>query len=267
MKEFRRCSLVIAAFLLAEPSLLQGQESVVTPLSTDLVDSSPSPTSSGFRLSEVRFDPNDEVPNARERSGAVFQSFRPGSVWVGTRPEFIVPTVEVGGEERLECTDVFASQQYLLAHYGYDHYQTKAVSIVDKNRKEVAFLTGFAYEDLSRVFFDSEKDIVYFTTLEHNLRGAEKARLVAYSLGGEKVLWRSDAGTAHGDFLVYEKHILTHYGFSGEDDFVCVIDRGSGKTLKKLSIATAASHLIETEEDLITVPCYTGVLTLRFEEE
>ncbi|MEM6279332.1 MAG: hypothetical protein AAF733_07645, partial [Verrucomicrobiota bacterium] len=88
----------------------------------------------------------------------------------------------------------------------------------------------------------------------------------AYSLKDESIVWKSDAGTAHGNFLVYDKHIVTHYGFTAEDDFVCVIDRGTGRTLKKYEIATAASHLLRGEGPEIVVPCYSGVLTLSFEE-
>ena len=148
-----------------------------------------------------------------------------------------------------------------------DHYQTKAVSVISPAQKEVALLTAFAYENISRVHYDAKEGLIYFTTLEGNNDGPEKARLLAYSLKDEKVLWRSEAGTAHGDFLVFGKHILTHYGFTGEDDFVCVIDRGSGRTLRKHKIATAASHLLRIDGNTVVAPCYTGILTFSFEEE
>ena len=73
-------------------------------------------------------------------------------------------------------------------------------------------------------------------------------------------------GIAHGNFIAYEKHIVTHYGFTGEDDFICVIDKGNGKTLKKHKIKTAANALIRDGETIIA-PCYAGVVEVRFEEE
>ncbi|MDA7921714.1 hypothetical protein N9B73_08160 [Verrucomicrobiales bacterium] len=77
----------------------------------------------------------------------------------------------------------------------------------------------------------------------------------------------TDSGVAHGNFIVREQHILTHFGFTGEDDFLCVIDRGSGKTLKKEKLKTAANRLIEEKDGSITVPAYTGVYRYEFSEK
>ncbi len=258
--------IAISTLFLAVAST-EAAEPAVVPLTTEMIGEAPAGASRGFSLKEIKFDENASINDARERSGAVFMSYKRGSKWLGEIPEFIVPQLEVGGEELLDCTDVFEDGKFILAHYGWDHYQTKAVSVVDANRSEVVLLTAFAYEDISRVHYDSENGVVYFTTLAGHYDGSEKARRIAYSIEEEKVLWRSDPGTAHGDFIVYEDHILTHYGFTGVDDFICVIDRRSGHTLKKHQIATAASHLIKGEGGVITVPCYSGVMTFTFEEQ
>lgn len=259
----RLCGLL--CFVSGFPGL-EAEDVKVFPLSTELVEGERKGASEGFVLAEAGFDSSAEISDARERSGAVYMSFKPGAVWAGELPGFIVTEMEIGGEERVFCTDVFESGDFLFVHYGIDHYQTKAVSVIDKERREVALLTAFAYEDVSRLHFDEDENTVYFTTLEGNLDGQEEARLIAYSLAEEKVLWQSDAGTAHGDFLVYKKHIVTHYGFTGEEDFVCVIDRGSGAVLKKQKISTAASHLWRGEGDEIIAPCYTGVVRFSFRE-
>ena len=161
---------------------------------------------------------------------------------------------------------MFESNGLIYAHYGSDHYQTKAVVVVDETRKELVRFTAFSIENISRAIYDPETGILYYSTVEGNTDGKEKARLYAFSTKEEKQLWRSDAGTSHGNFLVKGKHILTHYGFTGEDDFLFVIDKGSGKTLKKAKLKTAADLLIE-EGSNILVPCYEGSYVFSFAEE
>ncbi|MEM1443518.1 MAG: hypothetical protein AAGF67_14325 [Verrucomicrobiota bacterium] len=265
MKCGRLLPLVSSILLLSHPAV--AQETQVHPISTESVKGTGIDLSEGFVFEEIGFDASAEIADAREKSGAVFLSFRPGNVWVGARPEFVVSEMEIGREGRVFATDVYESGDLLFVHYGVDHYQTKTVSVIDSARREIALFTAFSYENVSRLYYDRMEGTLYFTILEGNLDGREKALLIAYSLKHEAVLWKSEVGSAHGNFLVYDKHILTHYGFTGEDDFLYVIDRGSGRTLKKHKIATAASHLLKGKGNEVIVPCYTGVLTFSFEEK
>ncbi|MEM9018655.1 MAG: hypothetical protein AAGC68_16725 [Verrucomicrobiota bacterium] len=250
------------------PFLSFAEEVRTIPIFVDAIEEAPAAKSEGATLKETGFDASAEIKDFKNRSGVVFQSYRPGSIWHGARPEFVAPEIEIGGEEVLPCTDVYEDGRFLYAHYGTDHYQTRAVSVIDANRRELLRLTAFSLEDISRLAFVPESGTVYFTTLEGNLDGKEKARLHAFSVAAERALWTSEAGVAHGDFLLFGKHLMTKYGFTGEDDFVFLIDRGNGKTVAKHRLTTAASALLRVgDSPAVTVPCYTGVVSLSVEEE
>lgn len=222
--------------------------------------------SNGFVLEELKFNPSGGVAGAKALSGSVYESYRPGNVWHGELPGFISPEMEVGGEEVLPCTDVYESGRFIYAHYGPDHYQTKAISIIDETRKEVALITAFSVANIARAIYEPETGIFYYSVVEGNLDGKDEARLHAFSTEEGVELWRSEAGTSHGNFLVEDKHIISHYGFTDEDDFLFVIDKGSGKTLKKTQLKTAANLVIK-EGSKILVPCYQGSHEFSFSEE
>lgn len=223
-------------------------------------------TSSGFELEQIKFDSSGSVGGAKSLSGSIYESYRPGNVWHGQLPGFVASELEVGGEEVLPCTDVFESGKLIYAHYGPDHYQTKAISITDETRKEVATITAFSLENIARAIYDPENGILYYSVVEGNTDGKDKARIHAFSTKDGVELWRSAAGTSHGNFLVKDKHIISHYGFTGEDDFVYVLDKGTGKTLKEAKLKTAADLVIE-EGSKILVPCYQGKYEFSFTEK
>jgi len=243
-----------------------GDTSVEIEISKEAIEKAPPAKSTGFSLEQTRFDASADLTGEKNRSGAVFQSFKPGNIWYGELPGFVPPEIEIGGEERFSCTDVYDDGPFLYAHYGLDHYKTQVVVVIDQNRHEVLRLNAYSQPNISRVNYDPETEIIYYTIEEANTGTKANAMLHAFSLTEKKQLWRSDVGIAHGNFIAYEKHIVTHYGFTGEDDFICVIDKGNGKTLKKHKIKTAANALIRDGETIIA-PCYEGVVEVRFEEE
>ncbi|MAS92302.1 MAG: hypothetical protein CMO55_03820 [Verrucomicrobiales bacterium] len=246
--------LLVPHFLSAEPIVLSTESGGKAEAASE-----------GFVLEQLKFNPSGGVSGAKALSGSVYESYRPGNVWHGELPGFISPEIEVGGEEVLPCTDVYESGRLIYAHYGPDHYQTKAISIIDETRKEVALISAFSVENIARAIFDPETGILYYSVVEGNLDGKDKARIHAFSTKEGVELWRSEAGTSHGNFLVEDQHIISHYGFTDEDDFLFVIDKGNGKTLKKSQLKTAADLVIK-EGSKILVPCYQGSYEFSFSE-
>jgi|GEM_PF-791562 len=224
--------------------------------------------SGGFTLSEISFDESASMsdPERRSASGILLASHTPRTIWHGERPGFAPPRRMIAGSgDLLPLTDVIESGDFLCLHYGKDHYQTKIVVVIDVNRHEVLEIDTGAAGNISRLYCDPATETIYYTTVEGNIGEAERARLHAYSVRESKPLWSTDTATAQGDFLVFGKHILCHYGFTAQDDFINVIDKGSGKVLKKHRIATAASNLIPEGEGIL-VPCYRGIYEIAFSE-
>ncbi|MDF1738525.1 MAG: hypothetical protein P1U86_05150 [Verrucomicrobiales bacterium] len=220
--------------------------------------------SKGFTIKQLSFDSSGSVAEEKEKSGVLFSSYKPGAVWSGELPPFFEKSIVIGGEDEFPITDVTSSGRYLFGYYGSDHYETRVVSVVDQNRHNPFEFTAYGSGDIS--FCVIRDGVLYYSVVEGNIGEKQNARLYAFSIEEEKQLWKSDSGVAHGNFIVRENHILTHYGFTAEDDFLCVIDRGNGKTLKKEKLKTAVNRLIEEEDGAITVPAYTGVYRYSFTE-
>lgn len=232
-------------------------------------DARPKAVSAGFTLTQTSFDEDEQMPEELQHAGAgvIFNSFKPGNVWNGGRPDFVEESILTPwGGGSIPNTDVYETGGFYFAHFGEDHYQTKLILILDLKGEPVRIVDCRGVGNVARMVWDPKAEIVYYTTLERNLGDAEDAILHAYSTKNQAPLWKSKSATAKGNFVVYQKHILTHYGFTSQDDFVNVIDKGSGEVLKKHKVKTAADYLIKME-DSVVVPCYTGVYEFTFSEK
>lgn len=255
------------SLLVGFPSLLPAQEAgtLQIAITGDPVDKKPTALSKGFTLSRLGFDASESIAEEKEKGGVVFSSYKPGAVWSGAVPAHFAKTLTIGGEDEFPITDVIRSGDYWFGFYGSDHYLTRALSVVDEDRRIAYEFTALGVKDLS--FCAIEDGVLYYTTVEANLGEKDQARLYAFSIDEGKQLWASDSGVAHGDFIVRGKHLIAHYGFTDQEDFLCVIDRGNGKTLKKEKLKTAASRLIVGDDGTITIPAYTGVYRYAFTEK
>lgn len=91
-------------------------------------------------------------------------------------------------------------------------------------------------------------DVVYFNEACQSYSREAKGKcssLVALDPYAKKVLWRTPALTSNNRIMVYEKYIVSGYGFTAEPDFLFVIRRKDGKVMQKLSIPSAHEDLID----------------------
>lgn len=240
-------------------------ETVQITITKESADTKPVALSKGFTLKQLSFDPSASVESEKQKSGVEFSSYKPGSIWSGDLPSFFPKTLVIGGEDEFPITDVIRSGASLFGLYGNDHYLTRVISVIDQNQRSPFKFTTSEINDFA--FCALEDGILYYTTVEGNIGEKQNARLHAFSINERKQLWATDSGVAHGNFIVRKNHILTHFGFTAEEDYLCVIDRGNGRVLKKEKLKTAANCLIEEEDGSITVPAYTGVYRYELKEK
>ncbi|MDF1824081.1 MAG: hypothetical protein P1U68_05540 [Verrucomicrobiales bacterium] len=226
----------------------------------------PAAQSTGYRLTKVFHDPEAKDPDSKSSGGIIYSAYGPGNVWHGEVPGFIPEVAVLGGEETIPLTDVYERGRFIYAHYGTDHYQTKLVQVIDENRFLIAEFNFYEIENVSYAHFDRDAEMLYYSVIEPNIGESAEARIHAFSIAEGKEIWQSDSGTSHGDFEVMESHLLTHYGFSGQDDFLVVLDKGNGKTLEKYSLDTAA-EIIAPSDGVFYVPCYSGIYRFEFLEK
>jgi len=100
-------------------------------------------------------------------------------------------------------------------------------------------------------------DTLYITNNPGNLSASQSdgAKLFAIDLKTNQLKWVSKKKTCHGQFLIIGGSIICGYGFSGEPDFIYVLDRSTGKAKQTIKLKTAADWLIQKENRLY-VRCY-----------
>jgi hypothetical protein len=97
-------------------------------------------------------------------------------------------------------------------------------------------------------------DVVYFNeacqTYSREAKG-KCSSLVALDPVAKKVLWRTPPLTSNNRFLVFERYIVTGYGFTAEDDFLFVVRKKDGKVMQKVSLPQAPEDLIDADNALV----------------
>jgi hypothetical protein len=98
---------------------------------------------------------------------------------------------------------------------------------------------------------------LYLSNTPGNLSAAKDggARVFAIDLGNNSLKWSSPEKTCHGQFAVIAGSLVCGYGFTGEPDFIYVLDRFSGDLIQTIKLKTAADWLIK-KGDRLHVRCY-----------
>ena len=81
------------------------------------------------------------------------------------------------------------------------------------------------------------------------------ARLHAIDLQTNRLRWVSGKNTCSGQFEVIAGSVVCAYGFTGEPDFIRVLDRYTGDVTQTLKLKTAADWLIP-KDGVLYVRCY-----------
>ena len=85
---------------------------------------------------------------------------------------------------------------------------------------------------------------------------SNSAYIVAIDLNTNEVLFKTEPLTANAsNFQIYDDFIICGYGFTGEDDYLYILDRFTGKRLESIKLNSAAEQ-IEIADDILYVATY-----------
>lgn len=71
-----------------------------------------------------------------------------------------------------------------------------------------------------------------------------------------ELLWRSEPLVGNSEnFVVVRDAIISGYGFTGEDDFICILNRHTGSTVERIPVSSAPEYIF-AEGDRLYVRCY-----------
>jgi hypothetical protein len=86
--------------------------------------------------------------------------------------------------------------------------------------------------------------------------GGLNAYITALDLETLGILWRSEPLVANSEnFLIIGDTIVSGYGFTNEDDYICLLDRLTGETLERIPVPSAPEYFYR-DGDRLFVRCY-----------
>ncbi|MFO0665132.1 MAG: hypothetical protein U0174_14355 [Polyangiaceae bacterium] len=156
---------------------------------------------------------------------------------------------------------------YAVLVYGTDFASGRFLAVVDRAHKPIAFFDFAAYltppkavaKDASFVQGQVEwavvKDQVLYVSTGHRTYAAssygKNAYVTAIDVTTGELLWQSDSLVSNArNFLVLGDYIVSGYGFTAEPDFLFVLSRGTGKTVKKVPVKSGPEVILEREGKL-----------------
>ncbi|MGI9242664.1 MAG: hypothetical protein ACR2RV_17845 [Verrucomicrobiales bacterium] len=149
--------------------------------------------------------------------------------------------------------------------YGKEIYKARYVLVEAGGGREIEYaFDAAAYGTVA--WAEIVDDILYLSNNPGNLSAADGggARIFAVDLKTNSLMWSSPRKTCHGQFAVIEGSVVCSYGFTGEPDFIYVLDRFDGSEIQEIKLKTAANWLIR-KADLLYVRCYNTDEVYRIE--
>lgn len=93
--------------------------------------------------------------------------------------------------------------------------------------------------------------------------GGLNGYITALDLETLGILWRSEPLVSNSEnFVLLGDYIITGYGFTDEEDFLCVLDRITGETVERIGVPSAPEYL-HVQDGRLLVCCYNRSLVFE----
>jgi hypothetical protein len=161
----------------------------------------------------------------------------------------------------------FDSKNIYLYFYDSETYKDSYLCVINKSEHKVKYIYNFTnfhflndslHQEVAR-FAIEENGILYVSNYHMTYSkdtNYKNAYLTAIDTKSNKVLWRTDSLVSNSrNFLIKGNYIISGYGFTSEDDYLFIINKGSGNPLSKLKVKSSPDFIIE-KGSKIYVRCY-----------
>jgi hypothetical protein len=169
------------------------------------------------------------------------------------------------GDNRMVAA--IAHPDHTVVLYGPDYGGGRFVAVFDEKRTLLAFFDfrkyilppEFAAADAGFVeemvrWAEVLDGVLYVSNGHRTYASSSKGKnayLTALDLETGELLWRSAPLVSNAaNFLVRDNVIISGYGFSAEPDYLYILDRLTGKTLKRIKLKTGPEYIIEKNDKL-----------------
>lgn len=161
----------------------------------------------------------------------------------------------------------YEDDRYRYEVYGDNGFDVYLLKLYDKNTGELTadldftdyrYANDFAPEDAGfvgqRICYARAKDGVLYVATAHNTYAGSSphtAYVTAVDLTDFHVIWKTEPLMCNAySFEILCDALVCGYGFTAEDDFLNIIDLGTGKLWEQIPIKSMASYIIWKDDTL-----------------
>jgi len=169
-------------------------------------------------------------------------------------------------------SDNYSDDKYIYKIGGLESYGRKTILyIYDKNDKKLLYTFDFHnfifadnyeynyYVDRS-IRYAEIKDNVLYVNLYHSTYADScpyNAYVMAIDLTYQGIIWKSEPLVSNSDnFIILGDNIITGYGFTAEDHYISILDRNTGKLLKKVPVKKSPEYFY-LKDNILYVRTYS----------
>jgi hypothetical protein len=156
----------------------------------------------------------------------------------------------------------------LLAIYGENFSEGRYLLAIDPASGHSRFSFDFSLYEWPPSFVRADKEFVQMATewaqVEHDIlyvahahstyahsSNGYNAFITAIDVPSNRILWRSQPLVNNaGNFVIKDDAIIAGYGFSGEKDYLYVLNKGDGRVVQQIAVRSGPSNLIERDNRL-----------------
>jgi TIR domain len=156
----------------------------------------------------------------------------------------------------------------LLAIYGTNFSEGRYLVGINPVNGHVEFSFDFSHYEWPPSFVRADKDFVQMRTewaqVDHGIlyvshghstyarsSNGFNAYLTAVDITANRILWRSQPlVTNASNFVIKNDAIISGYGFTGEKDYLFVLNKGDGRIVQQVSLRSGPSYLAVKDERL-----------------
>lgn len=247
MKQSQRFILMVLAMMLGLPVASAGVTSL------ELVTTLPHPGIDKYMPNK----PNGIIFRSRKHVPSDFPALAPRTLpGIGLQLELAEPMPTKVGKHWLALyrTAYGDAKQRFMIHY------------MDGAGVVIASTQIWHDREVQDMRYDADSGLLFYNVGTAGTATALKdnaAMLVAWDPLKNRTVWHSDDLVSNDVFIVHDDVIISGYGFSGEADFLYVIDKRTGETRSEVLLQTAHDHLL-VKDGMLEVITYKRKLVFRF---
>lgn len=128
--------------------------------------------------------------------------------------------------------------KFLVVIYDKDKVAERCIDLCEKSNTYNC--------EVQDVRWDAETHYLYFNMAcpsYSSMIGGKGSKLFCYDVENEKMVWSTPYLTSNDILILHKNYVFCGYGFTNEKDYVCMVDKMTGKVYSKILLSSAHQNM------------------------